>query len=151
MSSSGPDQRLDNALAYFDTSQDYGDVGGNLVRVLSGFVLFVGTALVAIGEAVTNFFVGGIIDPISASVAELIFGWLRAPGRYMQQLWNQAADALNLPMWAAIGPFQPIIGTIVVLAVLWMFAEFLDRRDSDIPGTGLDVPFLGNDSDGEED
>lgn len=149
MSSSGP--RLDNAMSYFNASVRYGDVGGNLVRAISGIVLFIGAAFVAVGEAVTNFFVGGIIDPISESVAELIFGWLRAPGRYMQQLWNQAAEALNLPMWQALGPFQPIIGAAVVLTVLWMFAVYLDRRDSDIPGTGLDVPFLGNDSDGEED
>jgi hypothetical protein len=142
--------RLDRSLQYINKAQEIGGFGQNFIAGISGLVLAFFTMITGIGESVAALLVG-LTDATRISAVALVYAIFRAPARFLQDAWNTAAVQLGVGPWKQLGPFVAILAAATALAVLYMFAWYLDQRDSDFVGTGLDVPWLGNEADdGEE-
>ena len=119
--------------------------------------LLVASPLIALTQGVseatytiTGIFTAGA-QAFQDSVGQFILTFTHDPLTAMSGLIEWGAQSMTTGGWAMLGPLViPIFG-LIVLATIWEFLEFLDRRDSDIPLTGMDIPILGLDSDGEED
>jgi hypothetical protein len=140
--------RLDTAMTYIDEARTFDSFGGAVVATISSFVIFLGTALIAFGEATVNTIVG-FLDAFGLGGREWILAFTADPAGFIGGSFVQAELSLSTGAWSELGPFLPWIATIVALGVVFMVTWYLDRRDSDVPGTGLDVPFIGNDEDGD--
>jgi hypothetical protein len=141
--------RLDRSLEYIETAQEYGGFGENFVAGLSGLVLAGFSMIVGLGEAVAALFVG-LTDATRISAVALIYAVFRAPARFLQDAWNTAAIQLGLSPWNTLGPFVVILAGGTVIGTVGLFSWYLDRRDSDFLGTGINVPWVGNDADDNE-
>jgi hypothetical protein len=141
--------RLDDALTYINEAESQGGFGSVFVSGLGGLVLAFFSILIGIGEALAAF-VTGNVDALRDSTIALTFGFLRAPGRALQSVWNTAATAVGLEPWNTLGPFIVMVFAAAVLGTIGMFSWFLDRRDSDFLGSGTNVPVIGNDADDNE-
>jgi len=141
--------RLDDALTYIDEAESQGGFGEVFVSGAGGLVLAFFSIIIGIGEALAAF-VTGNVDAITESSIALTYGFLRAPGRALQDVWNIAATMLGLDPWKTLGPFVIMVFAAVVLGTVGMLSWYLDRRDSDFIGTGTNVPLIGNDADDNE-
>jgi len=141
--------RLDDALTYINEAESQGGFGSVFVSGLGGLVLAGFSIVIGIGEALAAF-VTGNVDALTESSIALTFGFLRAPGRALQDVWNTAATAVGLEPWNTLGPFVIIVFASSVLGTIGLFSWYLDRRDSDFLGTGTNVPIVGNDADDNE-
>jgi hypothetical protein len=141
--------RLDRSLEYINTAREIGGFGQNFVAGISGLVLAAFTMITGIGEAIAALFVG-LTDATRLSAVALVYAIFRAPARFLQDSWNTAAIQLGLSPWNTLGPFVVVIAGGTVIATVGLFSWYLDRRDSDFLGTGLDVPWVGNDADDNE-
>lgn len=119
--------------------------------------LLIASPLIALtqgaSEAVYN--ITGIFsaaaDKLATASGQFITTFTTDPLQAMSGLIDWGAQSMTSGGWSMLGPLViPVFG-LIVLATIWEFLEFLDRRDSDIPLTGMDIPILGNDADGEED
>ncbi|WP_332898744.1 MULTISPECIES: hypothetical protein [unclassified Haladaptatus] len=145
------DPRLNKALSYFTTADDRWETFGEaFVGILGGLMLAVGAGFAAGIDAVTGFFTG-LIDAFGLGGVTWINAITTAPAGFIGQAFDSAARSIDTGAFAELGPFLPWIATLVSIGVVSIVAWYLDRRDSDVPGLGIDLPFIGNDSDGEED
>lgn len=140
--------RLESARTYFDEAESYENFGRAFITVVSGIMLAIGSMFVAFGESVTNFIVT-IFDAFGIGATEWIFAFTRDPANFIGAAFASGAEAMLSAPWAELGPFLPILAALVSIAVVAIVTWYLDRRDSDVPGTGLNVPFIGNDEDGD--
>ncbi|GGL73446.1 hypothetical protein [Halocalculus aciditolerans] len=83
-------------------------------------------------------------------IGDFIAAFTSSPAEAMSGVIEGTVQSLNTGPWAVLGVFQIPIFAAMILVTAWLFLEFLDRRNSDIPFTGADIPLLGNDSDGQE-
>jgi len=150
MSASDDGPRLQRSLEYVQQSERLGSFGRTTVQTLGGIVLAIGTAFIAFGESITNFVVG-IFDAFGTGSADWIAAFTSAPANYIAESFNAGTDSFTNSAFAELGPFLPWIAVLVSLGVVFAVSIYLDQRNSDVPGTGLNLPFIGNDSDGEED
>lgn len=141
--------RLDGALTYINQADKLGGFGPSFVAGLGGLVLAFFSILIGIGESLAALLTGNI-DALRDSSIALTYGFLRAPGRALQDVWNVAATSLGLSPWNTLGPFVIMVFAASVLGTIGMLAWFLDRRDSDFLGTGINAPVVGNDADDNE-
>jgi hypothetical protein len=141
--------RLDDALTYIDEAETQGGFGEVFVNGLGGLVLAFFSIIIGIGEALAGF-VTGNVDALTESSIALTFGFLRAPGRALQDVWNAAATSVGFEPWNTLGPFVIMVFAASVLGTIGMLSWYLDRRDSDFLGTGTNVPVVGNDADDNE-
>lgn len=143
MSSRG--SRLESGLDWIETSKQLGSFGKTVVTALGGLVAFMFGAVIAIGDAGVGVIVG-LLDAFGLGGQDMIGAFLSSPAQFLSDSWASAGDAVQTGAWAEIGPFLPWIAAIVVIGFLWMITSYLDRQDSDVPGLGIDLPFIGNDS-----
>jgi hypothetical protein len=148
VSSSGSDTRLSSGLTYINAADRLGGFGQAFVSGLGGLVLAIFSIVIGIGESL-GAFVTTLVDAQAGSAAALIYGFFRAPGRALQDVWNIAATSLGLDPWNTLGPFVIVIFVGVVILAVSIVTWYLDRRDSDFVGTGTNVPIIGNDEDGD--
>jgi len=148
MSAGDSEPRLDSARTYFDEAQEYENFGRAFITVLSGILLAIGSGLVAFQEATVNFFVS-IIDAFTGGGVAWIQAFTTDPAGFISASFNSAAEQLQTSPWNELGPFLPWIAAIVAIGVVFIITWYLDRRDSDVPGTGVDIPVIGNDEDGD--
>jgi len=141
--------RLDDALTYIDEAESQGGFGEVFINGLGGLVLAFFSIIIGIGEALAGL-VTGNVDALTESSIALTFGFLRAPGRALQDVWNVAATSLGFEPWNTLGPFVIMVFAASVLGTIGMVSWYLDRRDSDFIGTGTNVPVVGNDADDNE-
>lgn len=141
--------RLDDALTYINEAESQGGFGEVFVNGLGGLVLAFFAIFIGIGEAIAGFLTGNV-DALTESSIALTFGFLRAPGRALQDVWNTAATTVGLEPWNTLGPFVIIVFASSVLGTIGLFVWFLDRRDSDFLGTGTNVPVIGLNADDNE-
>lgn len=80
-----------------------------------------------------------------------VFVFTLDPAGFVSASFERANRALAIDPWAALGPFVACIAVLVELGVVWLVTTYLDRQDSGVPGTGLDLFGVGNDADGQED
>lgn len=125
-------------------------VAGILLMVIGGPMLAFGE-----GASLAIFQLTQIYTKAADAIADGSSAFIRAfsedPAQALGTVIQGAADSFQSGPWEVFGPLQlPIFAGVVILTA-WQLLEFLDRRDSDIPFTGMDLPLLGNDSDGEED
>ena len=150
MSASGDDPRLSRSLSYIQESERLGRFDQTVVQTIGGIFLGLGTMFIAVGESITQFFVG-IFDAFGVGSADWIRAFTSAPAQYIVAAFQSGAESFSNSAFAQLGPFLPWVSVGVSLGVVFAVSVYLDRRNSDVPGTGLDIPFIGNDSDGEED
>lgn len=142
--------RLSRSFEFFDKSEEYGTVGQTIATVVGGFFVFVGAAITAFGDAVLGLWIG-LIDAFRIGGVAWIFAFTRDPAGYVQESFRIGALGFSMPGWRELGPFLPWVGVLVALGVVFMVTWYLDRRDSDVPGLGVDLFGVGNDEDGEPD
>jgi hypothetical protein len=140
--------RLDRAMTYLDEAKTFDTFGGAVITTLSSFVIFVGASLMAFGEASVNVFVSWL-DAFGIGGTAWIFAFTRDPAGYIGASFEAGAASMLSGVWAQLGPFLPWVATIVSVGVVFIITWYLDRRDSDVPGAGVDLPFIGNDEDGD--
>jgi hypothetical protein len=148
VSASGDGPRLSSALTYINRADELGGFGQVFVAAIGGTVLAFFSIIIGIGESLAGF-VTSLVDAQAESAVALIFGFFRAPGRALQDVWNVAATSLGLSPWNTLGPFVIVVFAGSVLTVVGLVTWYLDRRDSDFVGTGTDLPIIGNDEDGD--
>jgi hypothetical protein len=150
MSASGDGPRLSQSLEYISVSERLGRFDQTVVQTIGGIFVAIGAAIIAFADSVAQFFVG-IFDAFGAGSADWIGAFTSAPANYITSAFESGADSFTNSAFAQLGPFLPIIAVLVSLLVVFAVSYYLDQRNSDVPGTGLNIPFIGNDSDGEED
>lgn len=142
--------RLDRALNYFDKSERYGNFAKTFMTVVGGMFVFAGAVVASIGSAFTRL-ITRIVDAFGIGGEAWIFAFTRDPAQFLSESFNTAGWALRNTQFKYLGPFTPWVAVIVAIGVVWMVTEYLDRRDSDVPGLGWDAPVIGNDDDGQPD
>ena len=149
MSASGDSEaRLSSARTYFEEAQEYESFGRAFVTILSGIILAIGSALVAFTEA-TVAFITRLVDAFGLGGVAWIEAFTNAPASFIASSFTSAAASLRSGAWSELGPFLPWVAAIVAIGVVGIVTWYLDRRDSDVPGLGLDIPIIGNDEDGD--
>lgn len=145
MSSSGG-SRLDSGLDWIEQSRRLGSFGKTVVTAAGGFVAFIFGGAIAIGDAGVGLIVG-LIDAFGMGGQAWIRAFLTDPAGFISASWQQGGVSLRESAFAELGPFLPWIAVVVALGAVWMVTEYLDRQNSDVPGLGIDLPFIGNDED----
>jgi hypothetical protein len=135
---------------FISRASEMGTVGQIFVAAFGGIILSGATGLIRIQQGVVDFF-GTITGTFATGAADWIQAFTSDPANFLGGSFEFAIQALTSGPWANLGPFAPWVAVIVSLGVVFAITEYLDRRDSDVPGTGLDLPWIGNDADGEED
>ena len=154
MSSSGrndlSEARLAGGLTYIREARSIGDFAKVFVYSIGGIVLSIGAGIIAFGESTVNVLVT-ILDAFGVGGADWIQAFTSAPANFIATSFNVGSLSFQNSAFAQLGPFLPWIAVLVSLGVVWAVTTYLDRQNSDVPGLGIDIPFIGNDSDGEED
>jgi hypothetical protein len=140
--------RLEQANTYLDEARTFDTFGDAVITTISGFAIFIGSSLIAFGEATVNVVVSWL-DAFGVGGTQWIYALTRDPAGFIGGSFASAELSITSGVWAQLGPFLPWIATAVALGVVGMITWYLDRRDSDVPGTGVDLPFIGNDEDGD--
>lgn len=142
------DSSLEAGLTWIDKSKQLGSLAATITTALGGLVAFIFGGAIAIGDAGVNL-ITDLIGAFSTGGADMIGAFLSSPASFLQASWDSASASLQTGGWAALGPFLPWIAAISVIGFIWMITSYLDRQDSDVPGLGLDLPFIGNESERE--
>ena len=141
--------RLQRARNYIDYAEEnFQNFGQVFLAVIGGFISFLGAGLIAFGEAAVSLYTS-IIDAFAQGGADFIAAFTSAPANFIGSSFNSAAARLQQPPWNELGPFLPLLAAIIGIGVVAIVTWYLDRRDSDVPGTGIDLPVVGNDEDGD--
>jgi hypothetical protein len=140
--------RLESAKTWIEYGDTFKNFGQAFLATLSGLVGFAGASIIALGESAVAFWVG-IVDAFAAGGTAFIGAFTSAPANFLASSFNTAARMLRTGPWAELGPFLPWLAAIVAIGVVFIVTWYLDRRDSDVPGTGIDIPVIGNDEDGD--
>jgi hypothetical protein len=140
--------RLDQAMTYLDEARTFESFGEAVITMLSSIVIFVGASLMAAGEATVNVFVSWL-DAFGVGGTAWIYAFTRDPAGYIGASFEAGEMSMLEGIWSQLGPFLPWVATIVAVGVVFIITWYLDRRDSDVPGAGVDLPFIGNDEDGD--
>lgn len=137
-------------MSYISTSERLGGFGNTAVQTFGGIFVAIGAMFIGFGESVTAF-ITGIFDGFGDGSVAWIRAFTEAPANYIGAAFDAGASSFSGTVWSQLGPFLPWVGVGVSLGVVFAVSIYLDQRNSDVPGTGLNLPFIGNDSDGEED
>lgn len=140
--------RLESAKTWIEYGDSFKNFGQAFLAVVSGLIAFLGGGVIAFGEAAVSLYTG-IIDAFAQGSADIIAAFTSAPGNFIAASFNSAAEAMMSGPWQELGPFLPWLAALVGIGVIYIITWYLDRRDSDVPGTGIDMPFIGNDEDGD--
>jgi hypothetical protein len=140
--------RLTSGLAWIDESESLGGLGKTITTAFGGLIAFIFGGLIAIGDAGVGLLIR-LLDAFGVGGEAWIVAFVESPADFISASFSQGAAAFSQEGWQALGPFLPWIAVIVGLGVVWMVTSYLDRQDSDVPGLGLDLPFIGNDSESE--
>lgn len=146
--SAGEDSSLEAGLTWIDKSKELGSLAATVTTAIGGFIAFMFGGAIAIGDAGVNL-ITGIIGAFSEGGADMVRAFLSSPAEFLMASWDTASASLSTGGWAALGPFLPWIAGISVIGFVWIITTYLDRQDSDVPGLGIDLPFIGNDSESE--
>lgn len=145
----GTSGRFERAMTYLDKSEQFGTLGQTVMTVFGGIIVFIGSAFVMFGDAVVTVWIM-FLEAFGIGGQSWIFAFTRDPAGFISASFQQAGTSMQEGAWAELGPFLPWIATIVAIGVVWMVSVYLDKRDSDVPGTGLDIPGIGNEGTEEE-
>ncbi|AXG06572.1 hypothetical protein DU500_09110 [Haloplanus rubicundus] len=140
--------RLDSAKTWIEYGDSFRNFGQAFLAVGSGITAFVGGSIIALGETAVNFY-ATIIDAFAQGGGDFIAAFTSAPANFIGSSFNSAAAELQSAPWNELGPFLPLLAAIIGIGVVAVVTWYLDRRDSDVPGTGIDIPIIGNDEDGD--
>lgn len=138
--------QLDDGLDYVEESEQLGTFAETVMQVMGAIALTFGAIITAIGDAA-----GGVVVRLLTAFGvggeSWIYAFTRAPAQYIQESFNIGAQGFSETAFSQLGPFLPWIATIVSIGVVAMVTWYLDRRNSDVPGLGLNLPVIGNDED----
>mgnify|MGYP000132653429 CR=1 FL=1 len=151
--SSGDDEidavEVEDSLSYIDEAQGYGSsFGERSMLILSGAVAFIFGAITAPIEALVNLVVG-LIGAFTDGGVAWIGAFTTEPAQYISTSFETGAAGFSNTAFSELGPFLPWLGTIVAIGVVFIVTWYLDRRDSDVVGLGVDLPVIGNEDDGD--
>lgn len=119
-------------------------------RGIGGVVLAISTAVVAVITGIVNVSLLPL-EALGIGSADIVEVFTSVPAVNLGEVIGFSATSLTRGAWDFFGPFAALVFAAILLAMLWLLLEFLDRRNSDLPGTGINLPGIGNDSDGKED
>lgn len=136
--------RLERAMSYMSASREYGTLGQTIMTVVGGLFVAAGAMIAAMGSATANLVVT-ILDAFGIGGREWIFAFTRAPANFIADSFGAAAASMMSGAWSQLGPFLPIVAAATAVGVVWIVSWYLDQRDSDVPGLGIDLPVIGND------
>lgn len=142
--------RLTNALTYFDKSEEYGTFAQTVMTVLGGMAVFTGALIAGIGQAGADVVVM-LLDAFGLGGREIVLSLTRDPAAFLGESFVVGAAGFTDTAFSQLGPFLPWVGGASAIGFFALFAWYLDRQDSDVPGLGIDLPVIGNDEDGEPD
>jgi hypothetical protein len=148
MSSSDGGSRLSSGIAWIEKSEQLGSLGKTIAQAFGGLIAFIFGGAIAIGDSGIGLIVG-LIDAFGVGGEAWIRAFVESPADFLASGFQQGAAALGNEGWQALGPFLPWITVTVALGVVWAVTTYLDRQDSDVPGLGLDLPFIGNEAEEE--
>lgn len=140
--------RLTSGLAWIRESEDLGSLGKTIATAFGGLVAFFFGGIIAIGDAGVGLIIR-LLDAFGMGGEAWIVAFVQSPADYIAGAFSSGAASFSREGWQALGPFLPWIAVIVSLGVVWMVTSYLDRQDSDVPGLGLDLPYIGNESERE--
>lgn len=140
--------RLGAGLAWIEESRSLGSFAKTVTTSLGALVAFGLGSIIAMGDAAVGV-VTRLFDAFGVGGEAWIYAMLVDPAGFISESWNQAGASLSNSAFAELGPFLPIIAAISALGFLYIITGYLDRRDSDVPGLGIDLPIIGNDEEGE--
>ncbi|QCJ47244.1 hypothetical protein [Haloprofundus sp. MHR1] len=149
MSSSGDEPRLSSSLTYIRESDRLGGFDDSVVGSAGGLVLAVFGGIIAVSEAAFNL-VASLFDAFTEGGTAFISAFTTDPANYISQSFVVGGNSFATSAFAELGPFLPWVAAVVATGVVFIVTEYLDRRNSDVPGLGINIPFVDNDSDGEE-
>lgn len=148
MASSDDGVRLESGKKWIEFGRDIGGFAGAFVFGLSGALAAVWGAAIALLEAGVNVPIS-ILDAFAIGLPEWVFAFTRDPAQFLGGSFQIAAAQLQQAPWNTLGPFIPWLAAISAIGVVGIITWYLDRQESDVPGSGLDVPFVGNDEEDE--
>lgn len=145
--SSGPD--VEDSLQYSTTAQKLGDTfSARFMVLLSGFIAFVFGAIMTPIEVGVEVLVG-LLDAFGIGGRAWILTFTRDTADFLGASLTQGAAGFSNTAFSELGPFLPWVGAIVSIGTVMIVTWYLDRRDSDVVGLGIDIPGIGNDEDGD--
>jgi|GEM_PF-1294431 len=140
---------VEDSLSYVDEAQSYGsNFSERVMLILSGAVAFIFGAITAPIEALVNLVVG-LIGAFTDGGVAWIGAFTTEPAQYVSESFDAGAEGFSNTAFAELGPFLPWLGVIVSIGVVFIVTWYLDRRDSDVVGLGVDLPVIGNEDDGD--
>lgn len=142
------DSRLGSGIAWIEQSGELGSFAKTFTTAAGGLVAFGFGAIIAMGDAAVGV-VTRLFDAFGVGGEAWIYAMLVDPAGFVSASWTSAGASLQDSAFAELGPFLPWIALIVALGFLWGITGYLDRKDSDVPGLGIDLPIIGNDEEGE--
>ena len=125
-------------------------VAGILLMVIGGPMLAFGEGAATAIFSLTQIY-STAADAIGDGAGAFIRAFSEDPAKALGTVIQGAADSFQSGPWEMFGPLQLPNFAAVVLLTAWQLLYFLDQQNSDIPFTGMNIPLLGNDSDGQED
>ncbi|MFW5905302.1 MAG: hypothetical protein ACOCUO_00465 [archaeon] len=120
----------------------------SIVSGIGGIVLAITGGIVIVFEA--GF---GLIRDLFGAFGSGGVAWIQAftsdPAGYISESFTVGADAFSTSAFAELGPFLPWVATIVALGVVAMVTFYLGEENEDVPGLGIDLPFIENEEEDE--
>ncbi|MFC7096056.1 hypothetical protein [Halobaculum marinum] len=130
------------------TGQNEGTFGAVLLQTISGVVFFVGTAITALGQSIV-FAVTNPLSQLGIGSGDIISSVTSSPADFVDSLFDTAAQTAQTGPWAQLGIFLPVAGSVVMVMTLGVVLWWMNRRDSDLPGLGVDLPLIGESTETE--
>ena len=150
MSGSGDESiDVDGAIDYAEDAENLGGTFSKRVMALfAGTIAFAFGAIMAPIEAMVEL-VTGLIGAFGQGGEDWITVMTSGTADFLGASLEQGAAGFSNTAFSELGPFLPWIGVIVAIGVVFIITWYLDRRDSDVVGLGVDLPVIGNDEDGD--
>lgn len=142
------DSSLETSEEFLDRAEDSGGFDESFINGISGTTLAIFGGFIAVIEAFTGL-VTGLIDAFTSGGAEWIAAFTTEPAQYIGESFAAGREGFTNTAFAELGPFLPWIGTIVALGVVAMVTFYLGQENEDVPGLGINLPFIENEEEDE--
>ncbi|MFC7070570.1 hypothetical protein ACFQL9_13030 [Halobaculum lipolyticum] len=130
------------------TGDAEGTFGAVVIQTLAGIVFFVGTAVTAMGQAIV-FAVTNPLEMLGIGSGDIIASITSAPAEFLTGLFGTAGETASQGVWRQLGIFLPVAGAVVMVLTLAVVLWWMNRRDSDLPALGVDLPVIGESTETE--
>lgn len=121
-----------------------GTLGGTSKASIGAIVAAAGSSIAALIATMANIPIK-FGESLAGGGAELIWSFTGAPAVSWAESWGLPIEAMTTGNWQWLGIFAPLVMTGIVLGVAYMVNNYRQEEGTDVPLTGINIPFVGAD------